>query len=106
MNNQRLLTGIFVAAVFGCGQAHADRTPEQVMTLEQLFETAETNSVQLRPSFTAEEEARREISVARNGLLPDINASVSLSYIGDGFTTRRDFSDYEKAPIPHLGNMA
>ena len=76
------------------------------MTLEQLFETAETNSVQLRPSFTAEEEARREISVARNGLLPDINASVSISYIGDGFTTRRDFSDYEKAPIPHLGNMA
>ena len=49
-------------------------------------------------------EAEREISVARSGRLPDINASLSLSYMGDGFTTKRDFSNYQKAPIPHLGN--
>lgn len=75
-----------------------------VITLEELFECAERNSAQLRPSFSAEEEANHEISVARAGRLPDINASLSFSYIGDGFTTKRDFSDYQKAPIPHYGN--
>ena len=77
---------------------------QSVLTLEEIFESAEANSIQLRPSFTAQSEAEREISVARAGRLPDINASLSLSYIGDGFTTKRNFSDYQKAPIPHFGN--
>lgn len=103
MNNQRLLAGLLTATLLGSGVCAFSQTPS-VITLEQLFETAESNSVQLRPSFSAEEEARREISVAREARLPDINASLSLSYIGDGFTTKRNFSDYQKAPIPHFGN--
>lgn len=103
MNNHRLLTGMLVATLLS-GGVRAIGQSRQVYTLENLFEIAETNSTQLRPSFTAEEEARREISVARSNRLPDINASLSLSYIGDGFTTKRNFSDYQKAPIPHFGN--
>lgn len=103
MNNHRLLTGMLVATLLS-GGVRAIGQSRQVYTLENLFEIAETNSTQLRPSFTAEEEARREISVARSNRLPDINASLSLSYIGDGFTTNRNFSDYQKAPIPHFGN--
>ena len=60
--------------------------------------------MQLKPSFTNREEAKREIDVARSGRLPDISTSLSLSYLGDGFTTKRNFSDYQKAPIPHFGN--
>ncbi|MDE5975256.1 MAG: TolC family protein, partial [Muribaculaceae bacterium] len=75
-----------------------------VITLEDIFETVETNGVQLPPSFTAQAEAEHEINVARAERLPDISTSLSLSYIGDGFTTKRDFSDYQKAPIPHLGS--
>ncbi len=103
MNNHRLLTGLFVTALLSGGVC-AWGQAGQVVTLEHLFEVAETNSVQLRPSFAAEEEARRESSVARSQRLPDINANLSLSYIGDGFTTDRNFSDYQKAPIPHFGN--
>jgi len=103
MNNQRLLTGLLSAALLSAGVC-ASGQKSSVITLEQLFETAERNSVQLRPSFSAEEEALNEIRVARAGRLPDINASLSFSYIGDGFTTKRNFSDYEKAPIPHFGN--
>ncbi|MDE6367690.1 MAG: TolC family protein, partial [Muribaculaceae bacterium] len=33
-----------------------------------------------------------------------INASLSLSYIGDGFTVNRSLADYQRAPIPHFGN--
>lgn len=101
MNNLRLLTGL-LSIVLSSGGVCA--YGQSVITLEEIFETAETNSSQLRPSFTALTEAEREISVARSGRLPDINASLSLSYIGDGFTTKRNFSDYQKAPIPHFGN--
>lgn len=100
MNNLRLLTGLLSIALSSGGVCAYGQS---VVTLEEIFESAETNSAQLRPSFTAQTESEREISIARSGRLPDINAKLSLSYIGDGFTTKRDFSDYQKAPIPHLG---
>lgn len=101
MNNFRLLTGLFLAALSGGGVcSYGQRT----ITLEEIFQTAEANSTQLRPSITAQTEAACAESVARAGRLPDINISLSASYIGDGFTTKRDFSDYQRAPIPHFGN--
>ncbi len=103
MNNHRLLTGLLAVALWSGGACVVGQT-KRVLTIEELFEIAETNSVQLRPSFSAEEEARREISVAKSKHLPDIEANLSLSYIGDGFITKRDFTDYQKAPIPHFGN--
>lgn len=105
MNNHRLLTVLLAAALWS-GAVCATTAPRaaRVLTMEEIFEVAEANSLQLRPSFAAQEEARREIGVARSERLPEINANLSLSYIGDGFTTDRDFSDYRKAPIPHMGN--
>lgn len=103
MNNRRLLAGLLGATLLSGGVCAVGKT-RQVMTIEELFEIAETRSARLRPSFTAEEEARREVSVARSGRLPDINANLSFSFLGDGFTTKRNLSDYQKAPIPHLGN--
>ncbi len=112
MNNHRLLAGLLCATLLSAGvraygdegALSADPAGGTVVTLEEIFEAAETNSAMLRPSFSAEEEARREVSVAKSARLPEINASLSVSYIGDGFTTERDFSDYQKAPIPHFGN--
>ena len=101
MNNLRLLAGLLPVALLSGGVCSYGQS---IITLEEIFEAAETNSAQLRPSFTAQTEAEREISVARAGRLPDINASLSLSYIGNGVTTERSFSDYQKAPIPHFGN--
>ncbi len=103
MNNLRLLAGLLCAGLLGGGVC-ADGRDSSVMTLEEIFEVAETNSARLRPSITAESEARQEVSVARSAWLPDINASLSLSYIGDGFTTDSNMSDYQRAPIPHFGN--
>lgn len=103
MNNHRLLARLLIVALSVIGVcAHGQN--ERIVTLEEIFQSAEANSAQLRPSFTTQKEAQREISVARSGWLPDINAELSLSYIGDGFTAKRDFSDYQKAAIPHFGN--
>ena len=100
MNNLRLLAGALCASMLSGG---ACAYSQSVITLEQIFESAEANSTQLRPSISAISEADHEIDVAKAGRLPEINASLSLSYIGDGFITKRNFSDYQKAPIPHLG---
>ena len=103
MNNHRLLTGL-LAAILSSGGVCVNA--QKVYSIEELFEIAETNSTQLRAVVPqAEEEARKEISVARNGRLPEIEASLSLSYIGDGFITKRNFSGFSRKPrFPHFGN--
>lgn len=99
MNNLRLLTGLLSAILMSQTMSAAT-----VIGLEELFATAEANSPQLRPAFSAEEEARKAISSAKAGRLPDIEAILSVGYNGDGFTTKRNFSDRQKAPIPHFAN--
>lgn len=103
MTNKHLLAGL-IAAALPCAGFVATAQGGRTVSLETLFELAETTGAWLRPSIAAEQEARREEDVARSRRLPDINANLSVSYLGDGFTTKRNFSDYQKAPIPHLGN--
>lgn len=103
MNNLRLLAGLLAATLLSGGVCAVGQT-KRVISIEDLFDIAEANSVQLRPTLSAEEEARRDISVARSEWLPDIEATLSLSYICDGFTTDRGFKDYQRADIPHLGD--
>ena len=64
MNNLRLLTAVLLSGGLLAGG-------QTVVSLEEIFSTAEANSVQLRPSLTAVEEARHDIDVAKNALLPD-----------------------------------
>ncbi|MCI7729128.1 MAG: TolC family protein [Bacteroidales bacterium] len=75
-----------------------------VIPLEKLFEMADSNSKQLQPKLTSEEEIKNVIKTHQSSLSPDINISLAVSYLGDGFTTKRDFSDFQIAEIPHLGN--
>lgn len=101
MNNPRLLTGALSGILLGgslCGYG------QKTVTLEEIFDVAEAHSAQLRPSAAAVDVAEKETSESKAARLPDISASLSLSYIGDGFTTARNFSDRMKAPIPHFGS--
>lgn len=77
---------------------------QAVTTLEELFALAETNSVHLQPYHTACAETVEDIKIARNSMLPEISSSLSSSFIGNGFTTARNLSDYQVAPIPHWGS--
>lgn len=104
MNNPRLLTGLLAATLWGGMSAHAQSG--KVYTLEEIFETAEANSSMLRPSLSAETVEQCDLASAKAARLPDLSASLSLGFNGNGFTTARDFSDYRKAPIPHLNNVA
>ncbi len=103
MNNHALLRGFVVATLLSSGLCAVSQN-RQTFTIEHLFELAENNSAQIKPFITAEKEAQQNITVAKNNRLPDINADLSLSYIGNGFTTKRNFTDLQSAPIPHLGS--
>ncbi len=78
----------------------------KVVSLEEIFASAEATSKQMRSSLTAQSETESGISTARANRLPDINATVSVRYKGNGFTTKRNFTDYQTAPIPHFGSGA
>ena len=74
-----------------------------MFTLDEIFDLADRNSKTLRPSFTAIDEAHEAVRVAKNDRLPDIDVSLSFSYLGDGTLMERDFTQVERAPMPHLG---
>ncbi len=86
------------------GGVYAQEPDRRVFTLDEIFDLADRNSKSLRPSFTAIDEACEAVRVAKNDRLPDIDASLSFSYLGDGTMMERDFTQVERAPMPHLGN--
>ena len=77
---------------------------QQVLTMDEMFRLADANSKSIAARQLAVDEAAEAVRVAKNDRLPSIEASLSLSYIGDGWMADRDFSNGMKADIPHFGN--
>ena len=75
-----------------------------LMTIEQLFELADKNSKDIQLHNLMINEADQAVKVAKNKLLPTIDAKADFSYIGDGVMTDRDFSNGIHADMPHFGN--
>ncbi|MDR3328197.1 MAG: TolC family protein [Prevotellaceae bacterium] len=82
----------------------AQEKVRQVISINEMFVLADQNSKSLRPDATGINEAREAVKVAQNARLPEIDASLSFSYLADGYLLDRDFSNGMKAPIPHFGN--
>lgn len=85
-------------------QLSAQETTIRVLTLNEMFHLATENSKKLKLSASGIEAARNATGVAKNLRLPTIDASLSLSYLGDGTIMDRDFSNIARAPMPHFGN--
>ncbi len=109
---RKLMLGLFVAAscLPAWSQLPADTANsaryarEEQMNLEQLFEKLEENSKSLRSSKTSVDIANQGIESAKSKRLPDINTSLSASYIGNALMTDRDFSNARGLHSPHFGN--
>lgn len=74
------------------------------LTLTDVFSRIENENQTMSMLRSAQEAAEEGIKSAKNAKYPEINAELNVSYIGDGFLTDRDFSNFTKAPSPHLGN--
>ena len=69
-----------------------------------LYQKVEDNSKTLRTSLSGVEAAHLGIEAAKSKKLPDLDASLSFSYIGNALITDRDFSNVHGLKSPHFGN--
>lgn len=76
----------------------------RVVTVEELFGLVESGSRALRESKAGVGVASQAVSEAKSRRLPDIDASLSVSYNGNVLMTDRDFGNAHGLSQPHLGN--
>ncbi len=96
----RLIVLLYVAAL--CSQNLCAQP--RVMGVEEMFRLADENSRSVQVYATGKEAASEALKAARNQRLPDITASVSGSYWGNGKLWDRDFGNAMKIDMPHWGN--
>lgn len=76
----------------------------RTMGLEEMFRLADENSQSIQVYKTGKEAAEVALKTAKAQRLPDINASLSASYLGNGKLWDRDFSNPMTIDMPHFGN--
>ena len=101
MSKVHLFIMVLCASLWAEG-SYAQET--YVLTLEQIFALADANSKTLKIEDAAVMEAQQGIKVAKNGYLPDIDISLSASYLGNGCLMDRNFSNGQNIKMPHFGN--
>lgn len=72
--------------------------------MEEMFRLADENSQSIQVYKTGKEAAEVVLKTAKAQRLPDINASLSASYLGNGKLWDRDFSNPMTIDMPHFGN--
>lgn len=101
MSNVRMLIMSLCATLCVVG---SDAQQYYVLSLEQMFALADENSKTVKAENAAVVEAQQAVREARNGRLPDIDVSLSASYLGNGNLLERDFSNSRSVKMPHFGN--
>ena len=81
-----------------------ERNEELAMSLEQLFRTAEEHNTSIKSFQSAIQEAEAGVKAAKSEQLPDVDASLSFSYLGGGWISDRDFKNAVGIHIPHYGS--
>lgn len=76
----------------------------RTMGIEEMFRLADENSKSIQTYRTGKEVADENLKAAKAQRLPDISASLSGSYWGNGKLWDRDFSNATKIDMPHWGN--
>ncbi len=74
------------------------------LSLEQMFELAETQNRDLAVMDLAVSEAEEGIQVAKSGRLPDLDVNLAVSYLGNANVFAREWKDFQVAHLPHFGN--
>ncbi|MDO4160732.1 MAG: TolC family protein [Prevotellaceae bacterium] len=101
MMKRTIVSGCLIGLIMPLSvSAQTDRN----MTVSELFSLVESGSRSLRTQKTGLEVADKAVEEAKSQRLPDINASLSLSYNGNVVMMDRDFSNATAFSSPHFGN--
>ena len=75
------------------------------MDINELFKLISENNKSMKASRTTLAAAQEGVKAAKSNRLPDVNAQLSASYIGNALMMDRDLSDWQNLPSPHFGNQ-
>ena len=67
---------------------------QQKMSLDQLLQLADEQSVSIKSYAAAVESAHHNEASAKAARLPDVGVTASVGYLGDGLLSDRDFSSW------------
>lgn len=80
------------------------QTPQRKITIGELFTLVESGSKTLRMQKSGVDVSARGIEEAKSKRLPDVGASLQMSYNGNVVMTDRDFGNVKGFSQPHFGN--
>lgn len=100
MRNFYLLT-VALCVLLCSGNARAQL---RTITIEELFELCDNSSKSVEISRLGAKMAAEGVKAAKSAMLPEVESSLSVSFLGDGCVTDRDFTNFTNADIPHFGN--
>ena len=75
------------------------------MDINELFQLISENNKSIKASRTTVAAAQEGVKAAKSNRLPDVNAQLSVSYIGNALMTDRDLSNWQNLTSPHFGNQ-
>lgn len=88
-----------------CSQGLLAQTPvRKVLGINEMFRLADENSQSIQTYKTGKEAADEALKNAKSQRLPDIGASLSFSYLGNGYLWDRNFKNGQNISMPHFGN--
>lgn len=94
---------ILIAFLFGFNLTIVGQEVKR-MSLSELFELASEQNPDIGVANAKIAVSKQTESVAKNAYLPQISASLTLSYLGDGTILDRDFRNIRRDPLPHFNN--
>ena len=77
---------------------------QQRLELNNLFQLADEQSVSIKAYAAAVESAQHDEAYAKSARLPDVGATVSVGFLGDGVISNRDFGAWQHVDNPHFMN--
>ncbi len=101
MSKKTRLIGLLCITVL-CSQGVCAQTRQ--MGMEELFRLADGQSRSIQTYRTGREAAEEAFKAAKAQRLPDVNVSLSASYLGNGKLWDRDFGNAMTVDMPHFGN--
>lgn len=99
MNKRTIIAMTFFATALPLMAQNRD------LSIGDMFELIEQNSKSLKQQKTGIAIANEGLKVADSQRLPDIDAQLSVSYIGNALLMDKDFSNVHGLKSPHFGNM-
>ncbi len=101
MSKKKRLMGLWCIAALCC---HGLCAQTRQMGIAELFRLADEQSKSIQTYKTGTAAADEAVKAAKAQRLPDVNVSLSVSYLGNGKIWDRDFSNAMTVDIPHFGN--